>query len=58
MPITGSADDTILCRVANIYNEAAAKANKPGRIYGLEGDVRLKVCYLLMCDIMHELTRV
>ena len=30
-------------RIAQIYNDAAAKANKPGRIIGIQGDVRQKV---------------
>ncbi|KAH9852371.1 NAD-P-binding protein [Lenzites betulinus] len=31
-----------LDRVAQIYNEVAAKSNKPGRIHGIEGDIRRK----------------
>ena len=31
-------------RIAKVYNDAAEKGNKPGRIHGIEGDVRKKVC--------------
>ncbi|EIW54837.1 NAD-P-binding protein [Trametes versicolor FP-101664 SS1] len=31
-----------LDRVANVYNDAAEKASKPGKMYGIEGDIRLK----------------
>ena len=30
-------------RIAKVYNDAAEKTNRPGRIYGIEGDVRKKV---------------
>ena len=33
----------VLHRVAQIYNNAAEKTGKPGRMYGIEGDVRYKV---------------
>ncbi|KAM5543403.1 hypothetical protein V8D89_002654 [Ganoderma adspersum] len=31
-----------LDRIAKVYNDAAEKGNKPGRIHGIEGDVRKK----------------
>ncbi|KAI0761299.1 hypothetical protein BD413DRAFT_247575 [Trametes elegans] len=33
-----------LDRVAEIYSDAAEKSGKPGRMYGVEGNVKLKVC--------------
>ncbi|CCM04769.1 uncharacterized protein FIBRA_06960 [Fibroporia radiculosa] len=33
---------TELDRIANVYNDVAEKANKPGRMYGIEGDIRYK----------------
>ncbi|KAI9062135.1 NAD-P-binding protein [Trametes sanguinea] len=31
-----------LDKISNVYNEAAEKSKKPGRMYGIEGDIRLK----------------
>ncbi|KZT07048.1 NAD-P-binding protein [Laetiporus sulphureus 93-53] len=31
-----------LDKIANVYNEGAKKTNRPGRIYGIEGDIRRK----------------
>ncbi|KAI0641326.1 NAD-P-binding protein [Trametes meyenii] len=31
-----------LDKIAGVYNDAAAKLNKPGRMYGIEGDVKRK----------------
>ncbi|OBZ74873.1 Tropinone reductase 1 [Grifola frondosa] len=31
-----------LDRIANVYNEAAEQTKRPGRMYGIEGDIRLK----------------
>ncbi|KAI8972874.1 NAD-P-binding protein [Trametes punicea] len=39
-----------LDKVAKVYSDAAEKANKPGRMYGLEGDVRLKSEALRLAD--------
>jgi hypothetical protein len=33
-----------LDKIAKVYNDAAHKISGKGRIYGLEGDVREKVC--------------
>ena len=33
-----------ISRIAKVYNDVTEKANKPGRIHGIEGDVRKKVC--------------
>jgi hypothetical protein len=32
-----------LFRISKVYNDAAEKTQRPGRMYGLEGDIRLKV---------------
>ncbi len=35
---------TIANNIAKHYNDAAEKTKRPGRIHGIEGDIRRKVC--------------
>ncbi|KAI0353961.1 NAD-P-binding protein [Trametes cingulata] len=39
-----------LDRIAKVYNDAAEKNKKPGRFYGIQGDVRLKSEALRLAD--------
>jgi len=35
-------EQAVLDKIANVYNEAAARTNRPGRMYGIAGDVSRK----------------
>ena len=34
-----------LRRISKVYSDAAAAAGKPGKMYGIAGDIRLKVSF-------------
>ena len=40
-------------RIANVYNEAAIKSGKSGRMHGIEGDIRrnASIFHLIVCVI-------